>query len=82
MPNTPLPDLPPTAPVAPAPPAEPERTPFTTLSLPVVVPALLVLGALLVYCRFYPDSADTLFSGAQSPVVTRFDGFCTVAVTA
>ena len=89
MPNTPLPDLPPmdgdaapTAPFAPPPPAEPERTPFTTLSPQVVVPALLVLGALLVYCGFYPDSADKLFSGAQGWVVSRFDWFYTVVVTA
>ena len=89
MPNTPLPDLPPmdgdaapTAPFAPPPPAEPERTPFTTLSPQVVVPALLVLGVLLVYCGFYPDSADTLFSGAQGWVVSHFDWFYTAAVTA
>lgn len=51
MPHTLNPDLPPldgdaapTAPFAPPPPAEPERTPFTTLSPQVVVPALLVLG--------------------------------------
>lgn len=88
MPYTPLPDLPPlegdgapTAPFAPPPPAAPERTPFTTLSPPVVVPALLVLGALLVYCGFYPDSADALFSGAQGWVVSHFDWFYTVVVT-
>ncbi len=88
MPATPLPDIPPadggatpTAPFAP-PPAAPERTPFTTLAPPVVVPALLVLGALLVFCGFYPDSADALFSGAQTWVVGHFDWFYTVAVTA
>ena len=89
MPNPPIPDLPPTdgdgaptAPFTPPPPAAPERTPFTTLSPQVVVPALLVLGALLVYCGFYPDSADALFSGAQTWVVGRFDWFYTVVVTA
>ncbi len=88
MPNTPVPDLPPLdgdagpqPPFAPPPPAQPERTPFTTLSPQVVVPALVVLGALLVYCGFYPDSADALFSGAQSWVVSRFDWFYTVVVT-
>ena len=64
------------------PPAEPEAQPFTTLAPAVVVPALLVLCALLVFCGFYPDSADALFSGAQTWVVGHFDWFYTVAVTA
>ena len=88
MPNAPVPDLPPLEgdagpqpPFAPPPPAQPERAPFTTLSPQVVVPALVVLGALLVYCGFYPDSADALFSGAQSWVVSHFDWFYTVVVT-
>ena len=88
MSTTPLPPLPtyqgvatPTAPFSPPPPPKPERTPFTTLAPPVVVPALLVLGVLLVYCGFYPDSADALFSGAQTWVVGHFDWFYTVVVT-
>src|SRR4051794_28918069 len=60
----------------------PEPKPFTTLAPPVVVPALLVLGALLVFCGFFPDSAERLFSGAQVWVVGHFDWFYTVAVTA
>ena len=64
------------------PPAEPEAQPFSTLAPAVVVPALLVLGGLLVFCGFYPDSADALFSGAQVWVVDHFDWFYTVAVTA
>ena len=59
-----------------------ERVPFTTLVPQVVVPALLVLSALLVYCGFFPDNADALFSSAQSWVVSHFDWFYTVAVTA
>ena len=88
MPNPPIPDIPPmdsdagpTAPFTPPPPAAPEHTPFTTMAPPVVVPALLVLGALLFYCGFYPDSADALFSGAQRWVVGHFDWFYTVVVT-
>ena len=60
----------------------PEPKPFTTLAPPVVVPALLVLGALLVFCGFFPGSAERLFSGAQVWVVAHFDWFYTVAVTA
>ena len=89
MPNPPIPDIPPmdgdagpTAPFTPPPPAAPEHTPFTTMAPPVVVPALLVLGALLFYCGFYPDSADALFSGAQRWTVGHFDWFYTAVVTA
>lgn len=55
--------------------------PRTTLVPAVVVPALLVLGALLVFCGFFPQSAEQLFSGAQNWVVGHFDWFYTVAVT-
>ena len=51
---------------APAAPVAAEVQPFTTLAPSVVVPALLVLGALLVFCGFYPDSADWFFSSAQT----------------
>lgn len=88
MPETPLPDVAPPdgggqplPPFTPPPPVAPARAPFTTLAPPVVVPALLVLGALLVFCGFYPDRADALFSGAQSWVVGHFDWFYMVAVT-
>ena len=92
-----VPPMEPTPPIAPippfAPPLQPDgaqdphpphspRKPLTTLSAPVVVPALVVLGVLLVFCGFYPDSADALFSGAQGWVVSHFDWFYTVAVTA
>lgn len=63
-----------------APPPSPVR-PRLTLSLPVVVPALLVLGALLLYCALMPRRADALFSGAQAWVVGHFDWFYTGAVT-
>ena len=55
--------------------------PRITLVPAVVVPALLVLGALLVFCGFYPQRAEQLFSGAQTWVVGHFDWFYTVAVT-
>src|SRR2546427_1345966 len=52
---------PPDAPQAATPsPAEP--APRITFSGPVVIPSLLVLGLLLLYCGFMPDSADRLFS--------------------
>ena len=69
-------------PVPPPTPAGPERAPFTTLAPQVVVPALLVLGALLVFCGVFPHRADRFFSGAQTWVVGHFDWFYTVAVTA
>ncbi|MEG1101237.1 MAG: BCCT family transporter, partial [Comamonas sp.] len=55
--------------------------PKTTFSAPVVVPALVVLGALLVLCGAFPDLADRIFSSAQSWVVGHFDWFYTVIVT-
>ncbi len=54
----------------------------STLSLPVVVPSLIVLGALLLFCALAPQAADAMFSGAQKWVVSRFDWFYVVAVTA
>ena len=61
------------------PPAAP--APRTTFAPAVVVPALLVLGVLLVFCGVYPQRAELFFSGAQGWVVSRFDWFYTVVVT-
>lgn len=72
--------LKPASETGPLPPSE--ATPRTTLSAPVVVPALLVLGALLLFCTLDPDGAGKLFSGAQSWTVGHFDWFYTSAVTA
>jgi choline/glycine/proline betaine transport protein len=55
--------------------------PKVTFAAPVVVPALLALGALLVFCGLYPERADVLFPSAQAWVVQHFDWFYTVAVT-
>ncbi|WP_286999613.1 MULTISPECIES: BCCT family transporter [Comamonas] len=55
--------------------------PKTTFSAPVVVPALLVLLALLVLCGAFPALADSMFSRAQTWVVGHFDWFYTVIVT-
>ena len=55
--------------------------PLITLVPQVVVPALLVLGGLLVFCGLFPQRADLFFSGAQSWVVSHFDWFYTSAVT-
>lgn len=57
------------------------KLPRMTFSAPVVVPALIVLVALLVMCGFFPFQADRFFSGAQAWVVGNFDWFYTVAVT-
>ena len=57
------------------------KAPRMTFSAPVVVPALVVLVALLVMCGFFPAQADRMFSGAQAWVVGNFDWFYTVAVT-
>lgn len=70
------------APLSPQPLSSPPRAPVTTLAPQVVVPALLVLGVLLVFCGAFPQRADVFFSGAQSWVVGHFDWFYTVAVTA
>jgi choline/glycine/proline betaine transport protein len=66
----------PDASVAPATPP-----PRITMSAPVVVPALLVLGMLLLFCAWMPQRADALFSGAQAWVVGHFGWFYAVAVT-
>lgn len=58
------------------------RKPRMTFAPAVVLPSLLVLGALLVLCGVYPQRADQLFGSAQAWVVTNFDWFYTVAVTA
>ena len=74
----------------PSPAAPPGNAPFSVPSSPpplitlvpqVVVPALLVLGGLLVFCGMFPQRADLVFSGAQSWVVSHFDWFYTSAVT-
>jgi len=62
-------------------PARPLASP-STLSLPVVLPALVVLGALLLFCAIAPEAADAMFSGAQQWVVSRFDWFYVSAVSA
>ncbi len=49
------------------PPAEPEAQPFTTLAPAVVVPALLVLCALLVFCGFFTLTVPTRFSRGRRP---------------
>lgn len=55
--------------------------PRTTFSAPVVVPALIVLLALLVLCGFFPQQSDRMFGDAQAWVVGNFDWFYTVTVT-
>lgn len=54
----------------------------STMSLPVVIPALLVLAALLLACVLAPEAADRLFSGAQRWVVASFDWFYVMALSA
>lgn len=53
----------------------------TTLSAPVVVPALLAVGGLLLLCAVWPQEADELFSQAQAWVSRHFDWFYALAVT-
>ena len=77
---TPVPPPPPAGAPVPEAAASP-RQPLTTLAPQVVVPALLVLGGLLVFCGFFPQRADLFFNGAQHWVVGHFDWFYTVAVT-
>lgn len=62
-------------------PATPPRRPLTTLQAPVVIPALVVVIALLVYCALFHEQADILFGQAQAWVTSRFDWFYTISVT-
>ncbi len=57
-------------------------SPKTTLQAPVVVPALAVVVALLLYCALDHEDADLVFAQAQSWVTQRFDWFYTLSVTA
>jgi choline/glycine/proline betaine transport protein len=75
-PAVPAPDAPQATTPLPADPA-----PRITFSGPVVIPSLLVLGLLLLYCGLMPDSADRLFSSAQAWVVGHMDWFYAVSVT-
>ncbi|CAG9173346.1 Glycine betaine/proline betaine transporter BetS [Cupriavidus respiraculi] len=70
------------APPPPDSPATPPSAPSrTTFDMQVVVPALLLVGALLALCTFLPQRADAFFSGAQAWVTSHFDWFYTLAVT-
>lgn len=64
-----------------SPPGDETPRPRITFSAPVVIPALLTLGCLLLYCGLMPRRADALFSGAQAWVVGNLDWFYTVSVT-
>ncbi|AMR81276.1 BCCT family transporter [Cupriavidus nantongensis] len=55
--------------------------PRTTLKPQVVVPALLAVGLLLVFCAAFPREADAMFSEAQAWVTSHFDWFYTITVT-
>ncbi|WP_322078030.1 BCCT family transporter [Burkholderia cepacia] len=56
-------------------------SPRTTFKPQVVLPALAVIGALLVVCALLPSEAGALFSAGQQWVVARFDWFYVLAVT-
>lgn len=53
----------------------------TTLSAPVVVPSLLVIGGLLLLCAVWPEEANVLSAHAQAWISRQFDWFYTLAVT-
>ncbi|WP_322083592.1 BCCT family transporter [Burkholderia sp. BCC1972] len=55
--------------------------PRTTFKPQVVLPALAVIGALLVVCALRPSEAGALFSAGQQWVIARFDWFYVLAVT-
>ena len=59
----------------------PSGAPRMTFSAPVVIPSLLVLGALLLLCGAFPQLADRIFSSAQAWVITHFDWFYTMVVS-
>lgn len=56
-------------------------SPRTTFKPQVVLPALAVIGALLVVCALHPNESGALFSSGQQWVVARFDWFYVLAVT-
>ena len=66
---------------APAPAAPQPAAPRITFSAPVVIPALLVLGALLILCGLFPRHADRIFSTAQGWVIGHFDWLYTIIVS-
>ncbi|QNK02153.1 BCCT family transporter [Dyella telluris] len=60
----------------------PARRVITTLKAPVVVPSLVVIGALLVVCGLWPQEAGEWFQSVQAWVIARFDWFYVLSVAA
>ncbi|OXI18112.1 BCCT family transporter [Burkholderia sp. AU15512] len=56
-------------------------SPRTTFKPQVVLPALAVIGALLVVCALHPSEAGALFSAGQQWVIAHFDWFYVLAIT-
>lgn len=52
----------------------------TTWSMPVFVPGLVILGALLVVCSFNPKGAERFFATGQTWVAARFAWFYLLSV--
>ena len=71
----PIPPIPPMPPPMQPPPQYKASSQRTTFAPRVVLPALLVLGVLLVFCGMFPARAELFFSGAQGWVVGHFDWF-------
>lgn len=63
-------------------PVSPFHNVRTTLQPRVVVPAFLVIFALLLACALYPRETDTVVFAAQRWVVSHFDWLYVLAVTA
>ena len=55
--------------------------PRTTFKPQIVLPALAVIGALLVVCALRPSEAGALFPAGQQWSIARLDGFHVLAVT-
>ena len=59
---------------------QPSPVPRCTLSLPILVPSLIVIGLLLLTCSLAPDAAARFFGAGQSWIAQHFSWFYVLVV--
>ena len=59
---------------------QPSPVPRCTLSLPILIPSLLLMGLLLLTCSLAPEAAARFFGAGQSWITQHFSWFYVLAV--
>ena len=59
---------------------QPSPAPRCTLSLPILLPSLLLIGLLLLTCSLAPEAAASFFGAGQSWITQHFSWFYVLAV--